>query len=422
MRVLFVIFPATAHFHPVVPLAWALRAAGHEVRVATHAGITETIGAAGLTTVPVGDTDALRHVVELSKDPGLLGELDSGLTLDTENAGDWETTWLRTVRSLSVFGHALDDLVAVCRGWQPDLVVWDPFCVPAAIAARLTGAAHVRCLWGQDNVAWLRARAREQAGHSGPDEILARLMEPLLETYGLDYDDELLLGQWTIDPSLDGLRLSTGLPVLPMRQLPYHGAATPPHWLDGRPSRPRVCLTLGVGGRGRQLFAETGVSLTDTITGLSTLDIELLVTLDPGQWPAGTALPDNVRLIDYVPLDLLLPSCEAVIHHGGTGTFNAAVAHQVLQLIVPMPFWEEPANARHLRKSGAGETIEPAVFSADALRDGLARLLRQPGFRDGARQLHEEYLLAPAPHSLVADLESLTRAHHDRSTLTSNST
>lgn len=414
MRVLFVIFPATAHVHPVVPLAWALRAAGHEVRVATHAGIAETVGAAGLSTVPVGDVEPLRHVVELSKDPSLLEELDAGLTLDTENADDWETTWLRTVRSLSVFGHALDDLVAVCRSWQPDLVVWDPFCVPAALAARLVGAAHVRCLWGQDNVAWLRARAREQAGHDGPDEILARLMEPLLEKYGLAYDDELLLGQWTIDPGLDGLRLTTGLPTLPMRQLPYHGAATPPPWLDERPSRPRVCLTLGVGGRGRQLFAETGVSLTDAVTELSALDIELLVTLEPGQWPADVALPDNVRLIDYVPLDLLLPTCTAVIHHGGTGTFNAAVAHQVLQLIVPMPFWEEPTNARHLRERGAGETIDPAMFSADALRERLARLLEEPRFREGTRQLHEEYLKAPAPHDLVADLESLTWDHHDR--------
>ncbi|WP_320780125.1 nucleotide disphospho-sugar-binding domain-containing protein [Streptomyces sp. CRN 30] len=418
MRVLFVIFPATAHVHPVVPLAWALRAAGHDVRVATHAGIAETVGAAGLTTVPVGDTEPLRHVVELSRNPDLLEELDAGLTLDTDHAGDWEDTWLRTVRSLSVFGHALDDLVAVCRAWQPDLVVWDPFCVPAAIAARLTGAAHVRCLWGQDNIAWLRARARERAGHSGPDEILARLMEPLLEPYGLDYDDELLLGQWTIDPGLAGLRLSTGLPTLPMRPLPYHGSATPPHWLDEPTTRPRVCLTLGVGGRGRQLLTRTGVSLADAVTELSALDIELVVTLDPARWPATAALPDNVRLVGYVPLDLVLPSCTAVVHHGGTGTFHAAVACRVLQLIVPMPFWEEPTNARHLRERGAGETLDPEVFSAAALREHLARLLREPRFRDGVRQLHEEYLGVPTPHDLVPELESLTRARHDHGTPT----
>ncbi|WP_437022624.1 hypothetical protein [Streptomyces sp. enrichment culture] len=81
-------FPATAHVHPVVPLAWALRAAGHEVRVATHAGITDTIGAAGPTTLPAGDAEPLRHVVEPSRDPDLPKELDAGLTLGTDHADE----------------------------------------------------------------------------------------------------------------------------------------------------------------------------------------------------------------------------------------------------------------------------------------------------------------------------------------------
>ncbi|MET9519979.1 hypothetical protein [Streptomyces sp. NPDC002994] len=33
MRVLFAVFPATAHLHPITPLAWALQNAGHQVRV-----------------------------------------------------------------------------------------------------------------------------------------------------------------------------------------------------------------------------------------------------------------------------------------------------------------------------------------------------------------------------------------------------
>ena len=59
MRVLFTVFSATAHVHPIVPLAWALRSAGHEVLVAvpataTDPGVLASITAAGLTAVPVG--------------------------------------------------------------------------------------------------------------------------------------------------------------------------------------------------------------------------------------------------------------------------------------------------------------------------------------------------------------------------------
>ncbi|MBD2830400.1 hypothetical protein ID875_27370 [Streptomyces globisporus] len=57
----------------------------------------------------------------------------------------------------------MDDLVALARRWRPDLVLWDPLCVPAAVAAEVTGAAHARFLWGQDNIAWLRAKQLEAA-------------------------------------------------------------------------------------------------------------------------------------------------------------------------------------------------------------------------------------------------------------------
>src|SRR5439155_21515525 len=54
MRVLFTTFPLDAHLFSFVPLAWSLRAAGHEVRVASHPRLANSITAAGLTAVPCG--------------------------------------------------------------------------------------------------------------------------------------------------------------------------------------------------------------------------------------------------------------------------------------------------------------------------------------------------------------------------------
>ena len=49
MRVLMTSVAVEAHFNGMVPLAWALRAAGHEVHFASHPALTEPIAAAGLT-------------------------------------------------------------------------------------------------------------------------------------------------------------------------------------------------------------------------------------------------------------------------------------------------------------------------------------------------------------------------------------
>jgi hypothetical protein len=42
-----------------------------------------------------------------------------------------------------------------------------------------------------------------------------------------------------------------------------------------------------------------------------------------------------VRVVDFVPLNALLPTCSAVVHHGGSGTFAAVLEHGVPQLIIP---------------------------------------------------------------------------------------
>lgn len=47
--------PVKAHVYPHVPLAWALRAAGHEVCVVSQPDLVDEIAETGLTVVPVGE-------------------------------------------------------------------------------------------------------------------------------------------------------------------------------------------------------------------------------------------------------------------------------------------------------------------------------------------------------------------------------
>jgi hypothetical protein len=48
MKVLIVTFPAPSHYFPLVPMGWALRASGHDVRVACPASFAGVVTASGL--------------------------------------------------------------------------------------------------------------------------------------------------------------------------------------------------------------------------------------------------------------------------------------------------------------------------------------------------------------------------------------
>ena len=51
MRVLFTASPALGHMFPMIPLAWAYRAQGHDVLVATAGPGLDVLAIAGLTAV-----------------------------------------------------------------------------------------------------------------------------------------------------------------------------------------------------------------------------------------------------------------------------------------------------------------------------------------------------------------------------------
>ena len=66
MRVLFTSWAWPTHYYQMVPLAWALRAAGHEVRAASAPALSATIAASGVPAVGVGDdsVDAVARIRE----------------------------------------------------------------------------------------------------------------------------------------------------------------------------------------------------------------------------------------------------------------------------------------------------------------------------------------------------------------------
>src|SRR5690606_32341002 len=154
MRVLFTCIDHTTHFHSMVPLAWAMRLAGHEVRVAAQPGLAETLTGAGLTAVPLGsDHTVWEHQAALAGQPGDAPRIDFTDLLD--GAPDFaDLLGLWTILTPTVFAPLndlfVDELTEYAQHWKPDLVLWEPFTYAGGVAATVCGARHARLLWGAD--------------------------------------------------------------------------------------------------------------------------------------------------------------------------------------------------------------------------------------------------------------------------------
>ncbi|WP_371679615.1 nucleotide disphospho-sugar-binding domain-containing protein [Streptomyces sp. NBC_01276] len=415
MRVLFAVFPTTAHTLPVVPLAWALQNAGHEVRIATHPDAMGAVTGAGLAAVPVGGAVDPAELTDFERNPGLSGHPGGGLDVVSSDCADWGPKWFRMTRVFAGLRPLLEELTGVAVRWRPDLVLWDPFCLPAAVAARLSGAAHARLLWGRDNVAWLHARFQRylrQAPGDGRHDPLEEVMQQLLEPYGLPYEEELLLGQWTVDPMPPGVRLpAPHVRYESMRWSAYGGGGSVPDWLHTRSARPRVCVAWEAGPWGPQPGPEDGSALSDVLGALADLDVDVVVT---GVGPSAGATggpPGRPRLVERLALNQVLPGCAAIVHRGAGATFAAAAGQGTPQLILPTAFWDEEATARHLARRGAGLVLDGAHRDPHHLRTALSALLRDHDFRLRARALREEIEMLPGPAALVPVLERLTDLH-----------
>lgn len=414
MRVLLTQHAATAHLNLMVPVAWALKAAGHDVVIAGQPDIVDGIRETGITGVSVGKlSDIAARLAAMPPEEHIYG---SGYDLTEERADRLTYPWVRDC--LAAWASPLafdlitdesmyDDLVAFCRAWRPDLVIWDSITFPGPVAARACGAAHVRTTFGRDHWARMRDLFLELRGDRDEDPVAAWL-EGKLARYGGDYHDDVILGQATIDflPGWSRFPMRHGPAYLPVRYVPHNGPAVIPSWLVPEPERRRVCFTLGVSG-GEMWGGQGSIGVADLFDAVADLDVEVVATIAPGGLPDGRKAPDNVRLAGFVPLHALLPTCAAIVHHGGTGTTCTALVNGVPQLIVPAALYDERGIADALALQGAGITVQPAELTPETLRAGLVRLLDEPSYTSRAADLRDDAVSAPSPADLVRDLEDL---------------
>ncbi|WP_269853329.1 nucleotide disphospho-sugar-binding domain-containing protein [Streptomyces sp. RPT161] len=403
MRILFTTWSASAHLFPMVPLAWACRAAGHEVLVAVPSDCAPAVGAAGLTAVAVGVTapPAAPPAMGGPRAAAVLRDWPADWPLRLAELGAERRRMLGSLvdRQLRIAGDMVPGLLEFARTWRPDLIVADGSTYAGTVVSQLLDVPLAAHLWG--GAAVLRLE------HSGPGGSPLPGYRHLFEHYGAD-PVHTPLG-W-LDPCPPMLQLPTEERRLSVRHVPYSGPAELPAGLLGKPARPRVCVTWEAGARPAGPPGDGPDPLLAAAGLLAADGLEVFLALGPAQRAALTRLPDGVRAMDTSALHLLLATCEAVAHQGSGGTAMTAAAVGTPQLVVsPRP--EQMLTGERLRAVGAGRHLSGGDLTGDEkaaarVRDAVLDLLAGPA-RDAALALRDEVRSLPAPSRVASDLTEL---------------
>ncbi|HEX2048491.1 MAG TPA: glycosyltransferase [Acidimicrobiales bacterium] len=381
MRALCTCVPGYGHFHPMVPVARALLRAGHEVAFATEERFCRRVRAAGFPAFPAGlgpGRVARRTMAlpDLAEDPWRFGaQMFAGVAAPAK----------------------VPDLLGVVRQWRPDVVVSDVTDFAGPVAAASADVPH----------------AAHSLGPLFPLELHrvgGELVAPLWHERGLPPPS---LGGMFDAVYLDICPPSLQSPAIeevraaarPLRPVPFDAVPgeTLPDWADDLAPWPTVYVTLGT------LDNDAPEVFTAVVQGIRDEPVNVVVTVGPDGEPDQLGLqPPNVRVERYVPQSLLLPHCDVVVAHGGSGTTLAALAHGLPLLLLPQganQFW----NAERCADLGVGLRLLPPEVTPGAVRHAVHALLDDPAFRERAGDVQDEIARMPSPADVVPLLEELAQ-------------
>ena len=365
--------PAIGHAFPMVPLAWALRNAGHEVVFAT--------GFDGLDVRNAGFPVIDAMPPGLTRDSGfpkVFGEMpelfQSMAHLTTEEILALKPNVVR------LWDGDHKAYIEAAQRVGPDLIVFDPVFNAGLVAAAMLDVPAV----GHNYM--LKRYAPEFVREYAPTGFEAR---------GVDLPKRRAL----IDIGPAGL-MEDGPSTWQLRYIPYNGGGELPQWLFDAPPRPRIAISLGTPLPHRK-SSDRYTHLLDVV---GDIDADFALTVSEAAAQELGPLPHNVRPTGWVPLYDLVRTCTALIHHGGSGTMFSAAAAGVPQLIIP----QGADNDYNARKAAAqGCSLIGAVGQVGA--GMIEALISDPGLRAAARSLREEMEAAPSPADLVPEIEAFAR-------------
>lgn len=203
-------------------------------------------------------------------------------------------------------------------------------------------------------------------------------------------------------PELDFPRSDAPVPLNFVGLLPSPRTASwsePPWWPDLDDGRPVVVVTQGT-------IANRDLSqlIEPTITALA--DTGVLVVAALGRpVDALSDVPDNLRVAEYVPFDLLLPRADVLVTNGGFGSTQQALAAGTPVVVAGSSEDKAPTAAR-VAFHGVGISLETSTPTPPQVRQAVEDVLGDDTIRERARAMAEAY----ARHNALDLIENLATA------------
>lgn len=416
-RFLFVLWEGGGNVPPQLALARRLAERGHRVRVLAPRVLRSRIEAAGCAFVP------LREVPEH----------DSSSRTD-DILKDWEARTSMSAAVLArdrvIFGTALayaHDVSTAIEEERPDVVVTDYLLLGVYVAAErasipLVALIHMVYPLPAPGVPPYGMGLRPANG------IIGRARDAIFAQVFARFYNARLAELNQVRASLDLAPLSSvfeqfyradRLLVLTSQAFDYPSTALPPNvryvgpqlddpsWVEPwepptshGDSRPLVLVSLSTTYQAQEDLVRR------IVAALADMPVRGLVTLGPALLRDGFTLPPNVQATSYVPHIHVCPHADLVITHGGHGTVITALASGVPVICLPMGR-DQGDNAARVVWRGAGVRCSSRA-SVSALRSAIGRVLADPRFREGARQIAEGIVRDDGAAIAIAELEQLT--------------
>lgn len=378
MRLLFTcVAGSQQHLQCLLPLVRAARAAGDEVALASGPDRAAMAGRHGLDFFPVGD--AFGRLIARSRDemPGY-----------RIGGADEEALTYAGFFGVLAGPPAAADLVRVIDAYAPDLVIHETAEFGAPLAATLRGVPYATLAWGLP----IPSAHLEAAGAA---------LAPTWERYGLSPDPYGgMYRQLGIDVFPASLRSSA--PLSPHQQELRPQATVDPwsadlaDWVGPLPDRPTVHVSFGTAA-----FNRATAVIRSVVDALAEEDLNVVAVVGPDNDPDELGpLPANTVVRPFIPHAALMPRCDAVVTHGGSGTTLSALEHGVPLLVIPQGA-DQFRTAAAIREAAAGFALGPAPTSDD-VRLAVRTLLRHPVIRTGAAMAAAEIAAMPAPAEALA--------------------
>ncbi|HEY5785167.1 MAG TPA: glycosyltransferase [Microlunatus sp.] len=367
-RILFSAAGGHGHLQPLLPLARAAAAAGHQVLLSGAPSFAVHVANQNLAFSPSG--------------PDLV-PVHSELTLSTL---DQE----RQAIPRHFIGHLAPprahDLTELATDWNADTLVSDEADYGAIVAAETLHLPHATVITCG-------------AGGMTPPSLIRSPLEHLRAGFSLPLEDGTLMLQRSL--KLNPFPPSFRDPAHPLtgRVINYR----PPH-LPPQPSPPTagpVYLTLGT------IFnTESGDLLARITTAAAAADLtQVIVATGEHVYPTDLrAQPPNVTIHRFVNQQQILATCTALICHGGSGTILDALTYGLPMIILPLGA-DQPLNASRAHDLGCAIVLPADRVTQRQITGAVNRLLTDPTIRAASALLHTELRQQSSIDNVVQALE-----------------